>query len=97
MVALDSPAKESNLLITTGIDRKINETALNLCPLLAHLARKPVGVLIESLMENSYENKAPTAARGELGKLLEKVDIGDISRRALQKLSHFINNNQQTA
>ena len=90
MVALDRPAEEVDLLVSGSIDYEVHEPALDLGPLVAHLSRQPVRVLVERLMEDADDNHPPAAARGAFGELLKQMDIGPIVRRGFQKLAHFV-------
>src|SRR5687768_2207302 len=73
--------EESNLLISCRAHHKVYEPPLNLCPLIAQFARKPLGVFIERLMKNPDQEKASAASGGSLRQLLQQIDVHPVLSR----------------
>src|SRR5690606_19823869 len=86
VVALDRTRNELNLLFASSVDREVNESALDLCPLVADLMGKPVSVLLESLMQDAYYQKASVAAGSRFRKLLEGINVHTVLRCGFKKL-----------
>ena len=78
VVAHNCAAQQVYLLVALGIDGKVNESALNLRPFVPRLPRQSMGVLVEGLVEDAHDHQSVVATRGDLGKLLEEVDIGAV-------------------
>ena len=97
MGTLDRPAEQVELLVADGIDGQVDEPALNLGPLLTHVAREAVRVLVECLMEDTHDNQPPIAARGPFGELLEQMEIDALVRRSFQTLAHFVDEHYEAA
>ena len=96
-VALDCAAQQIDLLVAAGIDGQVHIPALNLCPFVPSLPRQPVGVLLESLMEDAHDHQSVVAARGNLGELLKEVDVGAVVGGRLQELSHLVDEDDEAA
>src|SRR5689334_15710592 len=95
LVAGNRLAEELELLLTGEVDRNVQEPALNFQPFVARLARQSMGVFIESLVEDAYDDQTSLRARGGLSELLEDVDVGPAARRLLQELAHLIDHEQE--
>ena len=61
-VGLDGMPDERDLLFASDIDRHVTKATLYLEPFVAHFARKPVSVVIESLVQNADDNEPAFAA-----------------------------------
>src|SRR5690242_2957888 len=94
MVAFDRARNEIDLLFGSGADSKIDEPALDLRPLIPHVMREAMRVLLEGLMENADDDEPPFASRRGLGELLKDVEVLPLMRRALKKLAHLVHEQQ---
>ena len=93
----DRTPEQIDLLATCGVDREIDEPALNLRPLVALLAREVVPVFLEGLMKDPDDEQSTAAPRSKLGELLKQVHVGAVSRRGFKKLAHFVDEDHEAA
>ena len=61
-LSLDGAPDERNLFFAGDIDRDIRKAALDLEPLIPDLAREPMGVIVERLVQHPDDDQAPVAA-----------------------------------
>ena len=61
MIALDGAGDQVDLFFASGVDDEVNETPLDLRPLVTHLVREAVGVFFECLMQHADNKKPPLA------------------------------------
>ena len=97
VVAHNRTAQQVYLLVAVGIDGQVDESALNLRPFVPRLSRQPIGVLVEGLVEDAHDHQSVVAARGDLGKLLEEVDVGAVVGGRLQEFPHLVDKHHQAA
>ena len=86
-----------DLLFTGRVYGKIDEAPLDLRPFVPHLVRKPVSIILESLVQDADDNEPPFAPIGHLCELLKDVNVSTVTSRGLKELTHFIDEEYNSA
>ena len=94
-IGFDRVPDECDLLFARDIDRHVGEAALYLKPLVAHLARQPVRVVIKRLMQNANDDEPAMASGFGFGELLEEIDVRIAGRRMFEELAHLIDDHDE--
>jgi hypothetical protein len=93
---LDGPRQQLKLFLARRVDKKIDVAALHLRPFITLFARQALCVFLECLVENADHDQPAAAPTREFGHLLEEEDVGILARSALEELSHFVDDENET-
>lgn len=87
-------AHELDHLVRSRDQRNVDETSLNLCPLIAGLTPQSRRVSLESLVKDADDDQLAGTTACRLGKLLEEIDVAAVLCRRLEQLSELVDDNQ---
>ena len=94
VVTYDRTTDQIYLFIAVNVNRKVYESSLDFRPLVARFSGKTVGILLECLMQDPYDDEPSATPGSPFGKFLKQEKIGIVVRGALKEFPHLIDENK---
>ncbi len=95
--AANGSADQADGLVGRRQEWHVNETALDLSPLVTNIAAGTGGILSEALVQHADRHQPTAAAIAAFGQVLQKMDVSAIGDGVLQKLAQFVDDQEDAA